>query len=74
LYDDGAVVYINEQEIDSIHMPFGTVYFNTFANVQGRIQPPYSAGFLRLFCMKAAISSLLRYTKTLITVRISVLI
>lgn len=35
LFDDGAVVYINDQEIDRIHMPDGTIYFDTKANIQG---------------------------------------
>lgn len=35
LYDDGAVVYLNDQEVDRVHMPTGTIYFDTLANVQG---------------------------------------
>lgn len=32
-YDDGAVIYINEQEVGRVHMPTGTVYYDTYANI-----------------------------------------
>jgi len=35
LHDDGAVLYINDQEVDRIYMPPGTITFNTLASVQG---------------------------------------
>ena len=35
LHDDGAVVYISNQHVDRTYMPGGTIYFDTFANVQG---------------------------------------
>ncbi|MDH4203529.1 MAG: lamin tail domain-containing protein [Phycisphaerae bacterium] len=35
LHDDGAVVYINDQEIGRINMPAGTVYFDTLASALG---------------------------------------
>ena len=31
-YDDGAVVHINEQEVNRIEMPTGTIYYDTPAN------------------------------------------
>lgn len=33
LRDDGAVVYINGQEVYRNNMPSGTIYYNTYANV-----------------------------------------
>ncbi len=35
IHDDGAVVYINDQEIGRIYMPTGTIAYNTPASVQG---------------------------------------
>lgn len=35
LYDDGAVVYINDQEVDRIHMPTGTIYYDTLTDGSG---------------------------------------
>ncbi|MCK5565517.1 MAG: CotH kinase family protein, partial [Planctomycetes bacterium] len=35
LYDDGAVVYINDQEVDRIYMPTGTIYYDTVSDGSG---------------------------------------
>lgn len=35
IYDDGAVVYINGQEVRRIHMPEGNVYYNTPSDGSG---------------------------------------
>ncbi|MCK5172981.1 MAG: CotH kinase family protein, partial [Planctomycetes bacterium] len=35
LYDDGAVVYINDQEVDRIYMPTGTIYYDTLSDGTG---------------------------------------
>jgi hypothetical protein len=35
IHDDGAVVYINNQEVGRIYMPTGTINFDTLANFQG---------------------------------------
>lgn len=35
LHDDGAVVYINGQEVGRVFMPAGSIYFDTPAAVQG---------------------------------------
>jgi len=35
LHDDGAVVYINDQEVGRIYMPSGPIAFDTYASVQG---------------------------------------
>jgi hypothetical protein len=33
MIDDGAVVYVNGQELMRANMPLGTIYFNTFADI-----------------------------------------
>lgn len=35
IHDDGAVVYLNDQEVGRIFMPTGTISFDTLANAQG---------------------------------------
>ena len=35
LYDDGAVVYINDQEVGRVHMPAGTINYDTFTQGSG---------------------------------------
>ncbi len=35
LHDDGAVIYINEQEVDRVYMSGGTINFDTLAGTQG---------------------------------------
>ncbi|MBM4104620.1 MAG: hypothetical protein FJ263_11365, partial [Planctomycetes bacterium] len=35
IHDDGAVVYINDQEVGRIYMPTGSISYNTPANVEG---------------------------------------
>ncbi|MFC1763900.1 CotH kinase family protein [Planctomycetota bacterium] len=35
LHDDGAVVYINGYEVGRIYMPSGTIFYDTYANLQG---------------------------------------
>jgi hypothetical protein len=35
VHDDGAVVYINDQEVGRVYMPTGTILYDTKANLQG---------------------------------------